>query len=68
MTEEEARQIIGEHTTDELRAIAAALAVLPAENTDEEWKRLEAACVLLGHLAPARAVSVLKAHQRFQSG
>jgi hypothetical protein len=66
MTEEEARQIVGKHTTDELRAIAAALSVRPAENTDDDWDRLEAACLLLGHLAPAEAVAVLKAHKRFQ--
>ena len=56
MTEEEAGQIVGEHTTDELRVIAAALSIRQAENTDQDWKRLEAACLLLGHLAPAEAV------------
>jgi len=63
MTEEEARQIVGSHTTDELRAIAAALSIRPAENTDEGWKRLEAACLLLGYLAPVGAVAALKAHK-----
>jgi len=66
MTEEEARQIVGEHTTDELRALAAVLAVLPAANTDEEWKRLEAACLLLGELAPSRALAMLKAHKNLK--
>ncbi len=66
MTEEEARQIVGEPTTDEeLRVIAAALSVRPAENTDEDWKRLEAACLLLGHLTPPEAVAALKVHKRF---
>ena len=66
MTEEEARQIVGEHTTDdELRVIAAALAARPAENTDDDWKRLEAACLLLGRLAPPEAVAALKVHKRF---
>jgi len=66
MTEEEARQIAGEHTTDdELRVIAAALAARPAENTDDDWKRLEAACLLLGRLAPPEAVAALKVHKRF---
>ena len=66
MTEEEARQIVGEHTTDdELRVMAAALSIRPAESTDEDWKRLEAACLLLGHLAPPEAVAVLKVHKRF---
>jgi len=66
MTEEEARQIVGEHTTDdELRVIAVALSIRPAENTDEDWKRLEAACLLMGHLAPPGAVPALKVHKRF---
>ncbi len=66
MTEEEARQIVGEHTTDELRTIVTALSIRPAENTSEDWKRLEAVCLLLGRLAPAEAVALLKAHKRFQ--
>ena len=65
MTEEEARQIVGEHTTDELRFIAAALSIRQAENNDEDWKRLEAACLLLGRLAPPEAVAALKVHKRF---
>jgi hypothetical protein len=64
MTEEEARQIVGSHATDnELRVIAAALSIRAADNTDEDWKRLEAACLLLGEPAPSRAVAVLKAHK-----
>ena len=63
MTEEEARQIVGAYPTDELRAIAAALAIRPSDNTDEDWKRLEAACLLLGELAPSRALAMLKAHK-----
>ena len=66
MTEEEARQIVGEHTTDELRVIAAALSIRQAENTDEDWNRLEAACLLLGHLAPPEAAAALKVHMRLQ--
>jgi len=67
MIEEEARQIVGKHATDdELRFIAAALAIRPADNTEEDWERLEAACRLLGHLAPVEAVAVLKTHKRFQ--
>jgi hypothetical protein len=66
MTEEEARQIVGEHTADdELRVIAAALSTRPAQNTDDDWKRLEAACLLLGRLAPPEAVAALKVHKRF---
>jgi transcriptional regulator with XRE-family HTH domain len=66
MTEEEARQIVGEHTTDdEMPVIAAALSIRPAENTDEDWKRLEAACLLLGHLTPPEALAALKVHKRF---
>jgi len=38
----------------------------PVDNTDEDWERLEAACRLLGHLAPVEAVAVLKTHKRFQ--
>jgi hypothetical protein len=64
MTEEEAKQICGAQTTDELRAIAVALSIRPAENTNEDWKRLEAACLLLGRRAPAEAVAALKAHKR----
>ena len=67
MTEEEARQILGERTTDdELHVMAAALSIRPAKITNEDWKRLKAACLLLGHLAPAEAVRVLKAHKRLQ--
>ena len=63
MTAEEARQIVGAQATDELRAIAARLAIRPADNTDEDWKRLEAACLLLGELAPSRTRAMLKAHK-----
>ena len=66
MVEEEARQIVGEHMTDELRVVAAALSIRQSENTDKHWKRLKAACLLLGHFAPPEAVAVLKAHKRLQ--
>jgi hypothetical protein len=66
MTEEGARRIVGEHTTDdEMHVIAAALSIRPAENTDEDWKSLEAACLLLGHLTPPEALAALKVHKRF---
>jgi len=63
MTKEEARQIVGAQATDELRAIAAQLAIRPVDNTDEDWKRLEAACLLLGELAPSRPRATLKVHK-----
>ena len=63
MNEEEARQIVGANATDELRAMAVRLAIRPADNTDEDWKRLEAACLLLGELAPSRTRATLKAHK-----
>jgi hypothetical protein len=50
-------------TTDELHAIAARLAIRPADNTDEDWKHLEAACLLLGELAPSRTRAMLKVHK-----
>jgi hypothetical protein len=46
--------------------MAVALSIRPAGNTNEDWKRLEAACLLLGHLAPADAMAMLKAHKRLQ--
>jgi len=42
MTEEEARQIVGEHTTDELRVIAAALSIRQAENTSFRGSEMDA--------------------------
>jgi hypothetical protein len=63
MTKEEARKIVGAHATDELHAIATRLVIRPADNTDEDWKRLEAACLLLGELAPSRTRATLKVHK-----
>ena len=42
MTEEEARQIVGEHTTDELRVIAAALSIRQAENSSFRGSEMDA--------------------------
>ena len=42
MTEEEAPQIAGEHTTDELRIIAAALSIRQAENTSFRGSEMDA--------------------------
>jgi len=63
MTGDEARQIIGKAHAGELHVVAARLSVRPMDNTDDDWQRLEAACLLLGEHAPPRAVRVLQAHK-----
>src|SRR5262245_30304422 len=63
MTEEEARQSVGAQTNENFGVVCDALPNHTAENTDRGWLRLEAACLLLGELAPAEAVAVLKAHK-----
>lgn len=59
MTMEEAHRIVGPSPTWATRNMAVALSIHSWGNSPAEWRRLEAACVILGRAAPARSVSIL---------
>lgn len=59
MTEEDALKIVGRRPHSELRKMALALSLHSWNNSTDEWRRLEAAVVMLGRRAPEAAKAVL---------
>ncbi len=60
MTKKEAKAILGKTRRSDLLNLAKSLSLVTWQNTDEDWKRLEAAVVLLGKLAPVRARGLIR--------
>lgn len=59
MSKAEAHRIVGRQASVFVRNMAVALSLHAWSNTPEEWRRLEAACVALGHRAPKRSREIL---------
>ena len=60
MTKKEAKSIVGKTRPSDLLNMAKSLSLVTWQNTDDDWKRLEAAVVLLGKLAPVRARGLIR--------
>lgn len=60
MTRDEARRIVGNQPEQCIKNMAMALSLHSWSNTREDWRRLHAACVVLGRKAPRRALSALR--------
>jgi len=63
MTPKQAQAIIGNPARVFVVNMAHALALHSWNNSEDDWKRLEAACVVLGNRAPARSRVILEAHK-----
>lgn len=59
MTKKEAKAIVGKQRRSDLLNMAKSLSLATWQNTDD-WKRLEAAVVLLGKEAPIRARGLIR--------
>jgi hypothetical protein len=62
MTRKDAIQIIGRSNVLYAHNLAIALTFQSWDNTEADWRRLHAACVVLGRRAPQRAMRVLMGH------
>lgn len=60
----EARKIVGNRPDWELKNMATALSLHSWSNTEEEWKRMRAAVVVLGRKAPKKARELIREHFR----
>jgi hypothetical protein len=63
MTKDEARKLVGRAPKWILANMAFALSLHPWLNDENDWRRLEAAVVVLGKRAPERAVDILNGYK-----
>lgn len=68
MTLGEARRLIGQQPETCVRNMAIALTLLTWRNTADDWRRLEAACLVLGRKAPKRSRDCLANRARLVRG
>jgi hypothetical protein len=60
ITKREAKAVVGKQRRTDLVNMAKALSLVTWQNTPEDWRRLEAAVVLLGDEAPPRARALIR--------
>lgn len=63
MTKDEAKNIIGNQPEFAVKNMALALSMMSRLNTPDDWRRMEAAVMVLGRSAPRRAREVLNYHK-----